>query len=182
LDRLQAEYGVPNPDGFRALRLFDKRIRRSGIRKNSDASEVWQLPQKGVITPSRQRTVFAIGFCSDRFPPPKIPAGNVFTRRIIMYVVSVTVYVKPEQVDAFIEATLDNARNTRHEPGNERFDVSQAEDEPTRFLLYEVYQSKEDFKAHQQTDHYLRWKAAVADAMAQPRQGIKHNSIFFGDG
>ena len=99
-----------------------------------------------------------------------------------MYVVSVTVYVKPEQVDAFIEATLDNAGNTRHEPGNERFDVSQAEDEPTRFLLYEVYQSKEDFTAHQQTDHYLRWKAAVADAMAQPRQGIKHNSIFFGDG
>ncbi len=99
-----------------------------------------------------------------------------------MYVVSVTVYVKPEQVDAFIEATLDNARNTRHEPGNERFDVSQVDDEPTRFLLYEVYQSKEDFKAHQQTDHYLRWKASVADAMAQSRQGIKHNSIFFGDG
>ncbi len=99
-----------------------------------------------------------------------------------MYVVSVTVHVKPDQVDAFIEATLDNARNTRQEPGNVRFDVSQADGEPTRFLLYEVYQSQAGFQAHQQTDHYLRWKATVADAMAQPRQGIKHNSIFFGDG
>jgi autoinducer 2-degrading protein len=98
-----------------------------------------------------------------------------------MYVVSVTVHVKPDQVDAFIEATLDNARNTRLEPGNVRFDVSQAEDESTRFLLYEVYQAADAFKAHQQTDHYLRWKATVADAMAQPRQGIKHHSIFFGD-
>lgn len=99
-----------------------------------------------------------------------------------MYVVSVTVHVKPDQVDAFSEATLDNARNTRQEPGNVRFDVSQKEDEPTRFLLYEVYESPEGFKAHQQTEHYLRWKAGVADMMAQPRQGIKHNSIFFGDG
>jgi len=99
-----------------------------------------------------------------------------------MYVVSVTVHVKPEQVDAFIEATLDNARNTRQETGNVRFDVAQVEDEPTRFLLYECYQTGEDFKKHQQTEHYLRWRETVADAMAQPRQGVKHNSIFFGDG
>ena len=99
-----------------------------------------------------------------------------------MLIVHVLVHVKADQVDAFIEATLDNARNTRQEPGNVRFDVSQAEDEPTRFLLYEVYQSQEGFQAHQQTEHYLRWKAGVADMMAQPRQGIKHNSIFFGDG
>ena len=96
-----------------------------------------------------------------------------------MYVVAVTVFVKPEKRDDFLRATLDNARNTRSEPGNVRFDVLQAEDEPTRFLLYEVYQSKEDFTRHQQTDHYLKWKSAVADWMAQPRQGIKHLSRFF---
>jgi autoinducer 2-degrading protein len=99
-----------------------------------------------------------------------------------MYVVSVTVHVKPEQVDAFIAATLENARNTRGEPGNVRFDVLRAEEDPNRFLLYEAYLTKEDFVRHQQTEHYLRWKAAVADAMAQPRQGIKHHSLFFGDG
>ena len=99
-----------------------------------------------------------------------------------MYVVSVTVNVKPESVEQFVEATLDNARNTRQEPGNVRFDVLQAEEEPTRFLLYEAYRGKDDFAAHQQTEHYLRWKQTVADWMAQPRQGVKHTSIFFGDG
>lgn len=98
-----------------------------------------------------------------------------------MYAVAVTVHVIPEQVDAFVEATLDNARHTRREPGNVRFDVLRAEDDACRFLLYEVYQAKEDFAKHQQTAHYLRWKAAVADAMAQPRQGVRHHSIFFGD-
>jgi autoinducer 2-degrading protein len=98
-----------------------------------------------------------------------------------MYVVAVTVFVRPEQVAAFIDATLDNARNTRKEPGNVRFDVSQAEDDPSRFLLYEVYREKDDFSKHQQTEHYLRWKSTVADWMAQPRVGVKHKPVFFGD-
>lgn len=99
-----------------------------------------------------------------------------------MYVAAVTIHVKPEAIERFIEATLDNARNSRLEPGNLRFDVLQAEDEKTRFLLYEAYKQKQDFLSHQTTSHYLRWKSAVADWMAQPRQGVKHNSLFFGDG
>jgi autoinducer 2-degrading protein len=98
-----------------------------------------------------------------------------------MYVVSVTVHVQEPHVEQFIAATLDNARNTRREPNNVRFDVAQAEDDPTQFLLYEVYRAKDDFAAHQQTEHYLRWKQAVADWMAQPRKGVKHSSIFFGN-
>jgi (4S)-4-hydroxy-5-phosphonooxypentane-2,3-dione isomerase len=98
-----------------------------------------------------------------------------------MYVVAVTIFVKPECVESFIEATLDNARNTRREAGNLRFDVSQCEEEASRFLLYEVYKAKDDFAAHQRTEHYARWKQAVADWMAQPRQGVKHYSLFFGD-
>jgi len=99
-----------------------------------------------------------------------------------MYVVSVTVFVKEPFVQPFIDATLDNARNTRKEPLNVRFDVSRAEEDPRRFLLYEVYASREGFAKHQQTEHYLRWKQAVAEWMAQPRQGVKHASLFFGDG
>ena len=98
-----------------------------------------------------------------------------------MYVVSVTVHVQPEQVAGFIQATLDNARHTRQEPGNVRFDVLQAADDPARFLLYEAYRTKDDFTRHQQTEHYLRWKQTVAGWMAQPRQGIRHHSLFFGD-
>ena len=98
-----------------------------------------------------------------------------------MYVVTVSVKVRPEHVKSFIEATLDNARNSRKEPGNVRFDVLQSEQESERFLLYEAYRSAEDFTAHQKTDHYLRWREAVADAMAEPRQGVRHHSLVFGD-
>jgi autoinducer 2-degrading protein len=99
-----------------------------------------------------------------------------------VYVVAVTIYVNSEFVGPFIEATLDNARNTRREPGNVRFDVLRGEDDPTRFMLYEVYRSKDDVAAHQQTAHYARWKAAVADWMAQPRHRATYDSLFFGDG
>lgn len=98
-----------------------------------------------------------------------------------MYVVAVTVHVKPDQIPLFIDATLDNARNTRQEPGNVRFDVLQSQDDPAQFLLYEAYAAADDFVKHQQTPHYLRWKQLVAEAMAQPRQGRKHHSLFFGD-
>ena len=94
-----------------------------------------------------------------------------------MYVVCVTVFVSPEGVDAFVEATRDNHVNTRQEPGNLRFDVLRAEDDPTRFFLYEVYRSKESFASHQQTPHYLRWREAAAPLMAQPRRGVRRLSI-----
>ena len=60
-----------------------------------------------------------------------------------MYVVAVTVFVKPADVDSFALATLENARNTRREAGNARFDVLRSEDDPTRFLLYEAYHAKD---------------------------------------
>ena len=96
-----------------------------------------------------------------------------------MYVVSVTVYVKTGLEAQFIDATLANARQTRLEAGNVRFDVLQSETEPGRFLLYEAYKSADDFVRHQQTPHYLTWKQTVADWMDRPRQGVKHTSIFF---
>lgn len=98
-----------------------------------------------------------------------------------MFVVCVNVSVKPESVEAFIDATLDNARNTRQEPGNLRFDVIQALDDAGKFMLYEVYHTPQDFERHQQTEHYARWKAKVTDWMAQPRQAVKYRPHFFGD-
>jgi autoinducer 2-degrading protein len=99
-----------------------------------------------------------------------------------MYVVCVTIFVNPPNVEQFVEATLDNARHTRRESGNLRFDVLRGEQDATQFLLYEAYRSKDDFANHQQTEHYLRWKQTVADWMAKPRVGVKHHSVFFGDG
>ncbi len=98
-----------------------------------------------------------------------------------MYVVCVTAFAKPDRVREFIDAILDNAQNSRKEPGNVRFDVLQGEDDPTRFTFYEAYHTREDFGKHQQTEHYLRWKNAVTDLMSQPRTSTKNNAIFFGE-
>jgi autoinducer 2-degrading protein len=95
-----------------------------------------------------------------------------------MYAVCVTVHVKPENAQDFIQATLENARQSWLEPGNVRFDVLRAESNPAQFFLYEVYREKEDFTRHQQTPHYLRWKETVAPWMAVPRQGVRHVSLF----
>jgi autoinducer 2-degrading protein len=95
-----------------------------------------------------------------------------------MYVVCVTVFTKDGRGDDFVKATLDNARNTRNEPGNVRFDVLRCHDDANRFFLYEVYRAEGDFRDHQVTEHYLRWRKNVADWMAQPRQGVKHDSLY----
>jgi autoinducer 2-degrading protein len=100
----------------------------------------------------------------------------------MMYVACVTVQVKSGMTEPFTEATLENARNTRNEPGNLRFDVLRAEEDTNRFFLYEVYREKKDFAAHQKTEHYLRWRETVVNMMAAPRIGLKHFSVFPGDG
>ncbi|HUT80582.1 MAG TPA: antibiotic biosynthesis monooxygenase [Candidatus Bathyarchaeia archaeon] len=95
-----------------------------------------------------------------------------------MYVVCVTVYVKNEFVEKFIEASLDNAMNTRNESLNLRFDVLQCLDDPTKFFLYEVYHDESGFIAHKETEHYKRWREKVEPMMAKPREGVKHKNIF----
>lgn len=95
-----------------------------------------------------------------------------------MYVVCVRVHVLLERVEDFLASTLENAKATRGEPGNTRFDVLRAHDDPARFFLYEVYCGEEDFKAHQRSPHYLKWKERVAPWMATPRIGEKHTSVF----
>jgi autoinducer 2-degrading protein len=96
-----------------------------------------------------------------------------------MYVVCVQVKVKPEFIDEFIRATQENHEGTRKmEAANVRWDLLQAEDDPTKFFIYEVYRTKEDFPKHQQTEHYLKWKAAVADWMAEPRVGTRYTNLY----
>lgn len=79
----------------------------------------------------------------------------------MVVVTTVTIFVKPEHIDDFIRATAESHRRSVQEPGNLRFDVLQCTDDPTRFLLYEAYESEEAAAAHKQTPHYLAWRAAV---------------------
>ena len=95
-----------------------------------------------------------------------------------MYVVCVHVHVKPENRDDFIRASRENASNTIQEPGNLRFDVIQQTDDPNRFMLYEVYRDESAMQAHKETAHYAAWRDAVGDWMAEPRRGVKHQSLF----
>lgn len=95
-----------------------------------------------------------------------------------MFIVHVHVRVQPESVDAFREASLDNARNSVLEPGVSRFDVIQQLDDPTRFLLLEVYRDEDAPAAHKETAHYRRWREAVEPMMAEPRSSVKYRNVF----
>jgi len=95
-----------------------------------------------------------------------------------MYIVHVHAHVKPECVDEFKKATIENAQNSVKEPGVARFDVIQNQDDPTRFVLVEVYRSVEDSTKHKETAHYQKWKDAVAPMMAEPRSSVKYNNVF----
>ena len=95
-----------------------------------------------------------------------------------MYIVHVHVHVKPEAVEAFRQATIDNASNSVREAGVARFDVIQQSDDPTRFVLVEVYRTPEDQLKHRETAHYQRWRDAVAEMMTEPRTAIKYTNVF----
>ncbi len=91
-----------------------------------------------------------------------------------MIVNIVTVYVKPEHIQDFIQATLTNHENSIKESGNLRFDVLQCKDDPTKFILYEAYRSPQDAAEHKNTQHYAIWKDTVAPWMAKPREGTTY--------
>jgi autoinducer 2-degrading protein len=95
-----------------------------------------------------------------------------------MLVVHVHVHVKPEAVEAFKAASLQNARQSVLEPGIARFDVVQQADDPTRFVLVEAYRTSDAPAAHKATPHYAAWRDAVESLMAEPRYSLKYANLF----
>ncbi len=95
-----------------------------------------------------------------------------------MLIVQVHVHVKPEYVNEFIAATIENARHSVKEPGIARFDVIQQADDPTRFILVEVYRTANDPGRHKETAHYAKWRDAVAPMLAEPRSSVKYLNVF----
>lgn len=95
-----------------------------------------------------------------------------------MFIVHVSAHVKPEKVEAFKAATVENARNSKKEPGIARFDVIQQQDDPTRFVLVEVYRTPDDPAQHKETAHYQKWRDTVANMMAEPRTSITYTNVF----
>ena len=95
-----------------------------------------------------------------------------------MLIVHVHIHVRPANIEAFKQATLANARESLKEPGVARFDVVQRQDDPTRFVLVEVYRDAAAAAAHKETAHYPVWRDAVAPMMAEPRLGVRFNNVF----
>lgn len=95
-----------------------------------------------------------------------------------MLIVHVHVHVKPEFVEAFKQASVENARQSSQEPGIARFDVVQQQDDPTRFMLVEVYRTADAPARHKETAHYAKWRDTVAPMMAEPRTSVKYTNMY----
>ena len=95
-----------------------------------------------------------------------------------MLIVLVHVHLKPEFVEAFRTASLENARNSIQEPGIARFDILQNNEDPNHFILNEVYRTEDAPAAHKETGHYKLWRETVEDMMAEPRQAVKLTNLF----
>ncbi|HTQ29824.1 MAG TPA: putative quinol monooxygenase [Opitutaceae bacterium] len=95
-----------------------------------------------------------------------------------MHILLVNIHVKPECVEAFKAATAENARNSVREAGVARFDFIQQTDDPTRFVLVEIYRSPEAHAAHRETRHYQVWREAAEPLMAEPRKALKYANVF----
>ena len=95
-----------------------------------------------------------------------------------MLTINVYVHVKPEYVDAFRQATIENVRHSREEPGIAAFYLLQQEDDPTRFLLVEAYRTPQDPARHKETPHYQKWAETVAGMMAEPRSKTSYVTVF----
>jgi quinol monooxygenase YgiN len=98
-----------------------------------------------------------------------------------MLIVHVHVRVKPDGIEAFRQVTIENARQSVREPGIARFDVVQQSDDPTRFVLVEVYRSVEATAAHKATAHYAAWRDGAEPLMAEPRSRVEYSNVFPGE-
>jgi len=95
-----------------------------------------------------------------------------------MLITQVHVHVKPDAVEAFKQATIENARHSVQEAGIARFDVIQSADDPSRFILVEVYRTADAPAQHKTTAHYLAWRDAVAPLMAEGRTSQQFHNVF----
>jgi len=100
------------------------------------------------------------------------------TGNLTMHIVHVHIHVKPEQIEAFKKATVENAQSSLQEVGIARFDFLQQSDDPTRFILTEVYRTPQDPARHKETAHYQRWRATVEPMLAEERSRTVFTNLY----
>jgi len=89
-----------------------------------------------------------------------------------MFVLSVNIRIKPENVDAWIKKALENAREARKEPGCRHFDVLVDPKDRTRVMLYEIYDDEKAFEAHQQMPHFKKYLAEAVPLLASRERQV----------
>jgi len=95
-----------------------------------------------------------------------------------MHIVHISIHVKDDKIEEFKNATIENATNSIQEQGVARFDLIQQTDDPTRFMLLEIYRTPDDVTRHKETAHYKRWQETVEPLMKEPRSRIIYRNIF----
>ena len=99
-----------------------------------------------------------------------------------MYVVLVRCHIKSEHLATFKDAILDNARHSvLDEPGCQRFDVVQDDNDPTLIWLYEVYADRAAFETHTTMPHFFRWRDASKEWFSEPNQVTFSSSLFLSE-
>ena len=89
-----------------------------------------------------------------------------------MFVLSVDLRIKPENIEAFTAKAIENAADSRKEPGCRQFDVLVDPKDRTKLMLYEVYVDEKAFEAHQQTAHFKRYAAEAVPLLASRERHI----------
>src|SRR5690349_4403720 len=83
------------------------------------------------------------------------------------FVVTVEFVVKPEFVDDFMPAMIENARTSlRNEAGCSQFDVCVLPTDRAQIFLYEIYDDRAAFDVHLASPHFKAFDAKVADWVA----------------
>ncbi len=94
-----------------------------------------------------------------------------------MHILIVHAEIKAEFIEAFKAATKVNAENSAREAGVARFELLQQQDDPARFVLYEVYRDAGAPAKHKETAHYKAWVAAVGEMFVVPRTRAFYTNI-----
>jgi quinol monooxygenase YgiN len=89
-----------------------------------------------------------------------------------MFVLSVDLRIKPENVESFTAKAIQNADDSRKEPGCKQFDVLVDPKDRTKVMLYEVYLDETAFDAHQQTAHFKKYVAEAVPLLASRERHV----------
>jgi autoinducer 2-degrading protein len=106
-------------------------------------------------------------------PPAAFSHVNYFYMQILI----VHAHIKSEFIEAFKAATIINAESSSKEPGIASFELLQQQDDPSRFVLVEVYRDADAPAKHKASAHYNAWIETVNDMFVTPRTRAFYNKI-----